>query len=63
MSKESSTAGFYESTLGTKHPKIQLFTIKELIDGKTIDYPRSAIDVTFKKAVKIKNRNETQEEF
>jgi len=63
MHKEAATTGFYESDIGSKHPKIQLFTIKELIEGKKINYPRGAIDVTFKNAARVKMSKELQEEF
>ncbi|MEP7378378.1 MAG: DNA methyltransferase [Chloroflexota bacterium] len=38
MRSEAAEAGFYESPWG-KHPRIQLLTIAELLDGKGIDYP------------------------
>jgi site-specific DNA-methyltransferase (adenine-specific) len=63
MHKEAAATGFYESDLGSKHPKIQLLTIKELIEGKKIDYPRGAIDKTFKNAKRAKMNKEIQEEF
>lgn len=63
MHKEAATTGFYESDMGSKHPKIQLLTIKELIEGKKIDYPRGALDTTFRNAIKAKKSNEIQEEF
>jgi hypothetical protein len=50
MVSEAASAGFYDSPWGTDHPKIQVLTIKELLDGKGIDYPRSRGNVTFKKA-------------
>ena len=50
MVSEAASAGFYDSPWGTDHPKIQILTIKELLDGKGIDYPRSRGNVTFKKA-------------
>lgn len=34
-----------------KHPKIQIITIEELLDGARIDYPPSRqVDTTYKKA-------------
>jgi DNA modification methylase len=39
MRKEAAAAGFYSSPWGTKHPRIQLITVEELMAGKPIDYP------------------------
>jgi len=58
MKKEAATAGFYDSPWGTSHPRMQLFTIRELLGGKQIDYPYGRhTNVTFKKAGKHKKRN------
>jgi hypothetical protein len=52
MRAEAASAGFFESGWG-KHPKIQLLTVGELLDGRTIDYPRTAgVNRTFKAAPK-----------
>ena len=40
-------AGFYESPWG-KHPRMQLVTVQELLEGKRLDYPPS--NATFKQA-------------
>jgi len=63
MIEEATTAGFYEpgyfpgaeefhSAEGKRprYPRVQILTIKELLEGKHIDYPRVAFDLTFKKA-------------
>jgi site-specific DNA-methyltransferase (adenine-specific) len=56
MRKEAASAGFYESPWG-KHPRLQLLTVRELLDGKRIDYPPSQhVNVTFKKAPKAKSK-------
>jgi hypothetical protein len=54
MVTEAVTAGFYESSSwGRKYPKIQLFTIVELLAGKQIDTPPIRQGgMTFKKAPK-----------
>jgi site-specific DNA-methyltransferase (adenine-specific) len=39
MRKESAEAGFYQSPLGGRYPKIQILTIKELFDGKRPQIP------------------------
>lgn len=51
MLKEAAEAGFYApSGLADKYPRIQILSIEELLEGKKIDYPRYAMDATFKKA-------------
>jgi hypothetical protein len=50
MRTEAASAGFYDSPWG-KHPRIQLLTVAEILDGKRIDYPRTAgINQTYKQA-------------
>jgi DNA modification methylase len=58
MKTEAVTAGFYESTLwGKKYPKVQLFTVGELLDGKKIEMPPiRQVGATFKKAPKVKEQ-------
>lgn len=59
MIKESSSAGFY-SFSGIKsenYPKIQILTIEELLDGKSIKCPpyiHSGGNITHKQARRIK---------
>jgi DNA modification methylase len=46
--------GFYESPWG-KHPRLQLLTVGELLDGKRIDYPQTVgINRTYRQAPKAK---------
>jgi len=52
MRIEAASAGFYASHWETKHPRLQILTIAELLEGKGIDYPPSQANVTFKKAPK-----------
>ena len=61
MRKEAATAGFYESPWGTKHPKIQLLTIEDLLDGKQVDRPPTYSDATFKRAPRDRGNQENQE--
>jgi DNA modification methylase len=51
---EAASAGFYESPWGTKHPRLQVLTVEELLQGKRIDMPPSRDARTFKKAPKAK---------
>jgi len=45
--------GFYESPWGN-HPRVQLLTVSELLDGKRIDYPQTAgVNVTYNQAPKV----------
>jgi DNA modification methylase len=53
MRQEAASAGFYASPWG-KHPKVQLLTIAELLEGRTIDSPRGGVNLTFKQAPKAK---------
>jgi DNA modification methylase len=53
MREAAASAGFYTSPgWTTKHPKLQLLTVRELLDGRRIDYPSGAANVTLKKAPK-----------
>ncbi len=58
MRQEAASAGFYESGWGagetTKHQKIQILTVGELLAGKTIDLPPSRDLRTHKKAPRVK---------
>jgi hypothetical protein len=50
MQREAAEAGFYNSPAGGQYPRVQLLTIKDLLqDNKTVLYPR-LLDATFKKA-------------
>ena len=48
MRGEAASAGFYKSPWG-QHPRIQILTIQELLEGRGIDYPHPT-NVTFKRA-------------
>ena len=59
MRKEASAADFYHSDWReTKHSRLQILTIEELMSGKKLDLPvlarTPATDLTFKKAPKAK---------
>ena len=61
MEQEAADAGFYDSPMGGRHPKIQVLTVSDLLAGKAIDYPSRSqrADVTFKKARRIVSRVQT----
>lgn len=43
MKKEAASAGMYKSPLtGTTHPRVQLITVAELLDGRKLDLPAIA---------------------
>jgi hypothetical protein len=59
METEAASAGFYEhKTNKQKYPRLQLRTVKELMEGKGIERPSTvaATDETFKKAPKASAR-------
>jgi len=57
MRSDAASAGFYKSpVVGQRdYPRLQLLTVRELLDGKQIDYPHET-SVTFKKAPKAKRK-------
>jgi hypothetical protein len=66
METEAASAGFYEhKTNQQKFPRLQLRTVKELMEGKGIERPTSAasLDDTFKKAPESKKKQGRQTEL
>jgi len=66
MVAEAVSAGFYDhKTIQQKYPRLQLRTVKELMDGKAIERPSNvaALDETFKKAPESKKKLGHQKEF
>ena len=64
--EEAVSAGFYEHKLTKqKYPRLQLRTVKELMEGKGIERPSeaAAVDMTFKKAPESKKKHGQQKEF
>ena len=54
MRTEAASAGFYTPPWGT-HPKLQIVTVGELLDGKRVDMPPiRQTSVTYKQAPKVK---------
>ena len=51
MKAEGASAGFYSCEWG-KFPRIQMYTVEELLNGATVKYPPTRANVTFKKAPK-----------
>jgi hypothetical protein len=66
MEAEAASAGFYTHKMNEQqYPRLQLRTVKELMDGKGIDRPSNvaALDETFKKAPESKRKLGHQKEF
>jgi len=66
METEAASAGFYEhKTNRQKYPRLQLRTVKELMEGKGIERPSTvaATDETFKKAPESKKKQGQQTEL
>jgi len=60
MRAEAASAGFYKSPLGD-YPRIQLLTIAELLDGRSVNMPRqTGANVTLKKAKRKYDQEETK---
>jgi len=58
MRAEAASAGFYAArNLGdTKHPRLQILTIEDLLAGKRIDLPAQQVARSFKQAPKAKGK-------
>ncbi len=52
MRSEAAGAGFYVSPAKTRHPKLQILTVDDLLEEKGIDMPPWHEQKTFKKAVR-----------
>lgn len=60
MRTEAAKAGFYERPFGDeKYPRLQVLTVEELLNGKTVAYPHVRADLTFKKAPKAEEKEKT----
>ncbi|MFC1951908.1 DNA methyltransferase [Chloroflexota bacterium] len=62
MLEEAANAAFYEPEHfpGYKYPRIQILTIRELLEGKEAQYPRMAPLVTFKRAQRHRKSTDEQ---
>ena len=57
MRAEAATGEFYDSPWGTRHPRLQILTVAELLDGKGVDMPPiRQVNKTFKKAPRAKGK-------
>ena len=66
MEAEAASTGFYTHKMNQqRYPRLQLRTVKELMEGKGIERPSSvaAVDETFKKAPESKKKLGQQKEF
>lgn len=56
MKIEAIEAGFYipDEFPQMRFQRIQILTIKEILDGKQIEYPRVSHDITYKKAARVR---------
>ena len=64
MRVEATGSGFYKTPYGN-HPKLQILTVGQLLEGARIDYPPQYAreDKTFKKAPKAKKEGPAQGEL
>jgi len=63
---EAASTGFYTHKMNEqRYPRLQLRTVKELMEGKSIERPSNvaALDETFKKAPASKQKLGHQKEF
>lgn len=61
MKSEAASAGFFQTPWG-KHPRLQIVTVADLLDGRTIDYPRTeGMNKTFKRAPKAEKKTAERE--
>src|SRR5262249_48323760 len=61
MKEEAASAGFWTTGFGgQKFPRIQLLTLGQLLEGKTVAMPPHHVNLTFKKAPKAKSRHKAE---
>jgi hypothetical protein len=62
MRTEAAAGGFYESEgWGKRYHRLQILTVRELLDKGKVDYPPSRRNVTFKKAPRISRADRVSE--
>ena len=62
MTDEAYSAGFFTSEHFGKSPRVEILTIEELLDGRTIQMPQT-LERTFKSAVAIGEPSKQAELF
>jgi site-specific DNA-methyltransferase (adenine-specific) len=62
MRKEAAEAGFWQTraVAGTKHPRLQILTIEDLLNGKRIDMPAQQDVRSFKQAPRAKGKKKDE---
>jgi hypothetical protein len=61
MKAEAASAGFYTSPWG-KHPRLQLLSIEELLNGSNVDMPPvQQTNLTFKKARRSRKKPDARQ--
>ena len=65
MRAEAAGAGFYKSPLtDSRHPKLQILTVAQLLAGQGIDYPRGiAQNVSFDRRATRQQRQQAESLF
>jgi len=59
MRAEAAGAGNYRSPLGDKlYSRLQILTVKELLEGKKLELPQARRDVTFRRAPKARKKEQ-----
>ena len=62
MRTEAASAGFYSSPgWHTKHPRVQILTVADLLGGAGIDYPSRHANVTFRKAPRLQRGSDHEQ--
>jgi site-specific DNA-methyltransferase (adenine-specific) len=56
MRTEAATAGFYKSFNGAQYPRLQILTVRELLEGRKVEMPAWHEQRTFKAAPKAKGK-------
>jgi hypothetical protein len=55
MRVEAASAGFYTSPYDGNHPRLQIYTIKELLEGRRVHMPPvGQVNITYKRAPKAR---------
>ena len=65
MLQEATAGGFYEPEHfpGQQYPRLQILTVRELLEEKEAQYPRMAPAATFKRAQRHRRSTEDQHKF